>query len=341
MKRLRDRLYAMQGEGSVKVIFVDNCCTVRQKWTQIFNGVRIKLDTYHWLARWNAVLAEPTSADAAAFRASMSRAIIVVGDTQFREKREELRNQLEHEPTVRQILNACSGVCPPPEIMEGRVRSTVRYFLARDADLATQHLVLQQGEDRPRLTLKSSAKVRALMDEQLKHVQNGCLSDEEGVSLHTQCRNGHVQSCCGSSGSESLNIELQNAMLKYQAVSLTRAERIFWYGICGSNERQNVRRRGAEDVVGACIESQALANSLCKDSGYAAIFKDVSMPACPPSGENLGFDFDDGQDIGGERNDSRLGEDIDDVNYSDMDLMPADDDEFDAVSGVTETVEAA
>eukprot|EP00957_Ditylum_brightwellii_P088592 6748024-Ditylum_brightwellii.AAC.1 len=76
-------------------------------------------------------------------------------------------------------------------------------------------------------------------------------------------------------------------MLKYQAVSLTHAEQIFWYGICGSNERQNVWHRGAEDVVRACIESQAFANSLCKDSGYAAIFKGVSMPACLPSGEYL------------------------------------------------------
>eukprot|EP00957_Ditylum_brightwellii_P091959 7001846-Ditylum_brightwellii.AAC.1 len=135
------------------------------------------------------------SADAAASRASMSHAKIMVGDTQFREKGEELQNQLEHEPTVRQILNACSGVCPPPEIME-------------------------------RFSNKAS-----------------CTAARQGP-------------------------------YKFDFKKLCQ-----------------------EDVVGACIESQDLANSLCKDSGYAVIFKDVSMLACQPSGEYLGFDFDDGQDI--------------------------------------------
>eukprot|EP00957_Ditylum_brightwellii_P025843 1955020-Ditylum_brightwellii.AAC.1 len=122
LKRLRGRLDNLQGAGTVKIIFVDNCCNVRRKWTDIFPGVKVKLDTYHWLARWNCVLTDPKSDDAAQFRALMSRAIIAVGDAEFSQKKEELHEHLEREPTVKQIINACSGVCPSPAVMEQRVQ---------------------------------------------------------------------------------------------------------------------------------------------------------------------------------------------------------------------------
>ena len=40
--------------NEVKVIYVDNCCTVRQKLLNIFPQAVVKLDPFHYMKRWKS-----------------------------------------------------------------------------------------------------------------------------------------------------------------------------------------------------------------------------------------------------------------------------------------------
>jgi hypothetical protein len=73
------------GEGrSVKVIYVDNCCSVRKKLLEIFGShVHLKLDPFHWLQRWNDALCEPSSGVSGIFRGMMSRALFTVTSDEY------------------------------------------------------------------------------------------------------------------------------------------------------------------------------------------------------------------------------------------------------------------
>jgi hypothetical protein len=49
LQKLKERLDRVQGPNKVEVIYIDNCCTVREKIQQVVCNVPIKLDVWHWL----------------------------------------------------------------------------------------------------------------------------------------------------------------------------------------------------------------------------------------------------------------------------------------------------
>jgi hypothetical protein len=81
--RLRDR-NRLNGKP-VKVIRVDNCCSTGKCLRRIFGDeVLVKLDVFHWLKRWDKMLAEPGSGEAVIFRVLMSRAVFCVEPETYR-----------------------------------------------------------------------------------------------------------------------------------------------------------------------------------------------------------------------------------------------------------------
>ena len=72
-----------QNTKAVCVIYVDNCCSVRQKLLSIFPDACVKLDPLHYMKRWDAVLFDANSEEAAIFRGRMRRAMFVVDNEEF------------------------------------------------------------------------------------------------------------------------------------------------------------------------------------------------------------------------------------------------------------------
>ena len=218
LQLLKERLDRVQGENKVSIIYVDNCCNVRKKLEKLFPGVLIKLDPFHWIKKWDDVLVDPKSMMAAVFRAALSRAIHAVNHDEYNEKLEELRGKLSREPKVQEVLKACNTSVPPPAPLETRVRATVRYFLCDDVDKAAMHLVQREGEERPKMTLKSPTLVRTRLEESLNHVEKNCLSDEPSIPLHVE-GGGRCTCARGTPGSEGKNMELQSSIPGFQKAS--------------------------------------------------------------------------------------------------------------------------
>jgi len=66
--------------GSVmKITHVDNCCSVRLVLKEVFGQwALVKLDAFHWCERWNKLLDDPKSDNAAIFRGALRKALHVV-----------------------------------------------------------------------------------------------------------------------------------------------------------------------------------------------------------------------------------------------------------------------
>jgi transposase len=84
-----------QAGVKILVIYVDNCCTVRQKLQKIFPDATIVLDEYHWMKRWNDIVLDMKSEEAAIFKGCMRRAINVVSNNEYLDKKTELTESLK------------------------------------------------------------------------------------------------------------------------------------------------------------------------------------------------------------------------------------------------------
>ena len=147
---LKDRLERIGGAGCVKVIFVDNCCQVRNKIQQIFGAnVLVLLDHFHWLKRWDPVLRDKKSAEAALFRVLMSRALLLVTRDEYNRKKAELTEKFKKKnpprlPSPVEILKASNTTTPRPDQLKTRILAVISYTQITDATkLATN----QQLED--------------------------------------------------------------------------------------------------------------------------------------------------------------------------------------------------
>ena len=120
-------------DSLVQLIYVDTCCHSCKKLIEIFGlNIKVKFDGFHWLPCWNDVLLHPSSKEAGVFHAAMSRALYVVADTEFEAKRQELLQMLSREPSALEVVKECNKTVPQPDLLEGRIRAVIFYFLVCD-----------------------------------------------------------------------------------------------------------------------------------------------------------------------------------------------------------------
>ena len=82
-------------EQAVKVIYVDNCCSVRVKLQAIFGAEAMaKLDPFHWFKRFEPIAADANSEEAATFRGLLHRAVFVAPVEECTEKEKEVAETL-------------------------------------------------------------------------------------------------------------------------------------------------------------------------------------------------------------------------------------------------------
>lgn len=151
LKRLRAR-QRMLGSW-IHVTHVDNCCSVREKLLRIFKGALVKLDTFHWMVRWDDILFDKNSEEASSFRHTLRRAVFVVENSEF--------NRVKHlHPSwsTQQMMKEAKATIPPADILMKRVQSCLNHFCVRDleTDMAS---VGNDGTERRRCLKSMTEKV--------------------------------------------------------------------------------------------------------------------------------------------------------------------------------------
>jgi len=190
--RLKERQSHIQDKPST-CAWVDNCCTVRDKLQSIFPGILVKLDTFHWFMRWDDILANKTSEEANFFRHLLRRAIFVVEDQECARVKYMKPGMSQYE------MHKCTkATMPPAEILIKRVQCALNHIYMRDHETDTQsnHNATDQPVRKRHLKhfdayVKKGArpvKIRQLINNQLEHVEKGCLSDPPSdiVKIHTK-----------------------------------------------------------------------------------------------------------------------------------------------------------
>jgi hypothetical protein len=103
-------------EQAVKVVYVDNCCTVRGCVRRCFPGAMVKLDAFHWLKRWNDILVEPTKEMGGIFRAMMSRALFNITPDEYEAAKTKLVAKKKRDVSAQEIRKAAKSIIPPRNI---------------------------------------------------------------------------------------------------------------------------------------------------------------------------------------------------------------------------------
>lgn len=328
LRKLKARLDRIEGPDNVKVIYVDNCCQVRNKIQQIFGpNVLVKLDIFHWQQRWNEVIREKKSKRYSVFRALMSRAVLQASTEEFDAAKQALTVKLGRTPTVKQVLAECNTSTPPGPQMRQAVCAIVEYFLLEDARAVIRNATSDTTQP---LFFRDARKVRDKLENQLKHID--CLTDPPGVCLHRTLTDGTT--CCarGSNKNELCNKKLNKDVLDKNIISVARADRDIWSSIDEWNQKMNVRRRGAEDYHVTNMEALAYVNALAEKAGHDLRFN-ISLPTVQLDSniaETFGFDLWC-QEIQVGDDDSITQGDGDDNNEYDSDDETDDTTDLDAV----------
>ena len=305
--RLKERLAGLQNEP-VRVIYVDNCCAVRDKLVEMFPGVLVKLDNFHWFCRWDDMLQNKTSEEANFFRHLMRRAMFVIEDTEKRRIR-----YLKPGIKDQEMYKLAKATIPPADLLIRRVEAVLNhvYLLDHETDCRSVDDLNPEGasgsDNPPRkqhlkpfdFRVKKGSRyatVRQLINNQLEHVRKGCLSDppSEVVKIHrVNPRTGEAKSARGTGGNENQHREL-NAVLDSPSVGIARAERIIDDCYEMSNDRKMVKRLGMKEQPTFRTDKLVFLNSLAQSCGFkdAQLPFDVSHPPSPLLVEYMGMSFE-------------------------------------------------
>ena len=135
--------FQKRNSKQVKVIYVDNCCTVRSKLLSIFPDAEVKLDPFHYMKRWDVVLFDPSSEEGAIFRGLLRRAIFVVDTQEYKRAKQVVTERLRcrgklavgKEPSRRQIMEEARTVIPGKTVLEDNIQAVLRYCYTSDFGL--------------------------------------------------------------------------------------------------------------------------------------------------------------------------------------------------------------
>jgi len=175
----------------VLATWIDNCCAVSNvegQIKQIWKNSSVFLDIFHWMKRFDKMLASTTTKEAALFRSMLRRAVFVVGDEEYQHAKSivepKVQAKLKRQPTTKEILQEARTTVPTPDVLRKRVMNVLDYALQVDSDTERRRL---QGEDPsalPRFFKPMNSDFRHLIKWQLHHIDHGCLSDPTNVDIH-------------------------------------------------------------------------------------------------------------------------------------------------------------
>jgi hypothetical protein len=299
----------------VVVVYVDNCCNVRQKLLAIFPTAVIKLDPFHWMRRWDAVLFDPNSEEAAIFRGLLRRSMFIVDNVEFARAKSTVKARLvaagklreNQSPSTRQILEEARTVIPDKKTLEANVQAVLRYCYSIDFGIEMKKALRDPTDmsDLPRPFFKAMTKVvdsktkktvSDVINTQIGHIKDDCLSDPPGVVLHRQNPKTKKIYCCrGTPSCENDNLYIDG--LTGKSVGIGCADRLLSTYFEISNDRKKRNRSGEE--TNDCLFSHrterfGMVNSLHLSAGLPE--NELPFSCCQPAlpddmnAADIGFD---------------------------------------------------
>ena len=139
-------------------------------------------------------------------------------------------------------------------------------------------------------------QIRQLLNNQLEHVQKGCLSDPPSdiIKIHrVNPKTKEVKTARGTGGCENDHRWL-NDLLEAPSVGIARAERVIDDFYEMSNDRKLVNRLGMKEQPTYRTDKLLFLNSLARSCGFddAQLPFEVSYPPPPPLEEYMGLNFE-------------------------------------------------
>jgi hypothetical protein len=228
--RLRD-----SNSLEVKVIYVDNCCSVRKKLQEIFPNALVLLDPFHWFKRFDKIMMDSKSEEAEIFRGLLRRCIFVASPAEYNRAAGVVQEKLAKKnrlpptgPTHKQIMSEARTVIPPKETLKANVEALLHFVLMTDLSLELKKATRDPSYTSPLpqpFFKPMNAERRKLISDQLRHITKGCLSDPPGIVLHRQnALTGKTMCCRGTPSCENANLYLD--LLTGKSLGIARADRL-------------------------------------------------------------------------------------------------------------------
>ena len=302
LRGIKERCQFLGSE--IKGCYVDNCCNVRNKIVEVLgDNVFVKLDPFHWLKRWDAIMADSSCLEGGVARVLFSRALFNVPPAEYERARRELEAKLKRVPTNKEVLKETKASIPEPHLLRANVLATLEYMYQSDLALDFKKTRQERGESNdngplPKRFLKNmnTEVVCKTIRNQLQHVNNGCLSDppQETINLFRVAPNGKVNVARGTSSNERDNLRIAQLLGTATVIGLHRAERLLWYHFEESNHRKAIIRLGLEDNGTYKLEQLHLIKSLAHKAGFSSDvlpYPNLPEPAEVTVEETIGFEY--------------------------------------------------
>ena len=187
------------------------------------------------------MLAEPTKAQAGTFRALMSWALFMIEKSEWERVQAKLELKMDWHPTKKEIEKECFSIIPLPYILGACIQKVLMYFYYCDLranmqQLSSSNTSSMESTLRPatKLYLKPlTSDIQQIIQNQLSHVDKGCLSDPPAYVVQLQRQNprtGKVYTGC-SMGSCKVDNRMLNHLLDSSHVAPSLAGKIRWLSL--------------------------------------------------------------------------------------------------------------
>lgn len=311
LKKLDRRLARVAKKQSSPVMcdWVDKCCQWRPLLQTVFPNGETKLDAFHWMERFDPLLADTKSREARLFVSLLHRAMFLVTPQEFQSVKDKLWKKKGHEPTTKEVLKKSRSVIPGPDLLLVNVQQLIGYCIYTDSQTSVKRATASEEEKKLLAgfffkPLKSDGfDGYKLIRQQLSHIKKGCLSDPEDVGVHFYNSGLDIwHTMRGTSGLEADNKLIDE--LTGNSIGIELADRLLWNFFEQSNDRKRIQRCGEIDYGASKTETLAFINVQAASAGFSGTelpYPDLHLPRVLPNIEEeaigLDFKFPDYEDV--------------------------------------------
>jgi len=156
--------------------------------------------------------------------------------------------------------------------LRSNVEAVINILFNEDAKIQAAQATRSSDDNTPlpkTYWKRNQREVQDVIRRQMKHVDEGCLSDPPDIQLvKMNPITGITCTSRGTNTNERDNLDLATKILTATVMGLHRAERLIYGYFEGSNHRKRIRRCGDKDHGTHATEKLALINTFALTLGY-------------------------------------------------------------------------